>query len=70
MQALEARVAALDAQLAALRSELELAGRRRTMRQTHRCPACGHGRVLQFRTISDVGHDQLHLLTLQTERSV
>jgi hypothetical protein len=70
MQDLEARLAALEAQVAAMRAALELAGRGRTMRQTHRCPACGHGRVLHFRTIRDVGHNQLHLLTLQKERSV
>jgi hypothetical protein len=70
MQDLEVRLAALEAQVAALRGELAGVGRGHTMRQTHRCPACGHGRVLQFRVIPDVGPNQLHLLTLQKQRSV
>lgn len=34
------------------------------MRQTHRCPACGHGKVLHFQSVPDE-NTELGILSLQ-----
>ncbi len=53
----DARIAALEAAVAELRSEVAHARRPllRSMRTTHRCPACNGGRLIHFRNIKDMG---------------
>lgn len=52
----DARLAQLEATVEDLRRELERqrTQRRLPMRQTHRCPACGGGRVLQVTLVEDM----------------
>jgi hypothetical protein len=65
------KVIALEAALAELRRELDELRhtRHRTMRDTHRCPACGATPVLRFERIKDVGRYELHDLSLQKVRT-
>lgn len=58
------RIAALEAAVEELRSQLEAMRVGRTMRQTHRCPACGHGKVLHFQSVPDE-NTELGILSLQ-----
>ncbi len=51
MIALEATVTELRAQLATLVERTT--GRFGSMRDTSRCPACGHGRLLHIRTVTE-----------------
>ena len=67
----DARLTALEAAVADLRKELAVARRpqMRSMRVTHRCPACNGGRLIHFRNIKDVAHGGTHSLSLQKEYS-
>ena len=62
----DARLTALEAAVADLRKELAVARRpqMRSMRVTHRCPACNGGRLIHFRNIKDVAHGGTHSLSL------
>src|SRR5215471_11539425 len=62
--ALEAAVAELRRELAELRRAPH-----RTMRDTHRCPACGGTPVLRFKHIKDVGYGELFDLSLQKKQT-
>lgn len=59
------RIAALEAAVAELRRQVDAMRTGRTMRQTHRCPACGCGRVLHFPTVADENGPQPATLSLQ-----
>jgi hypothetical protein len=65
------KLIALEAAVAELRRELDelRRTRHRTMRDTHRCPACGGTPVLRFQRVKDVGYGELHDLSLHKERS-
>jgi len=65
------RIAALEAAVDDLRREVDRLKRTRgrSMRETHRCPACGGGRVLRFREIKDLAHAGTVDLSLQKEYS-
>jgi hypothetical protein len=67
----DARLTALEAAVAELRAQLAHARRPqiRSMRVTHRCPACNGGRLLHFRTIKDVTHGAVMNLSLQKDYS-
>jgi hypothetical protein len=68
----DARIAALEARLADLASELERARKPRmvSMRATGRCPACDGRRLLHFRRIKDVTKGGTLDLSLQKDYSV
>src|SRR4249919_3296077 len=65
------RIAALEAAVLELRQELaqRREPRARSMRQTHRCPVCGGGRLLHFRRIHEMAHGGMIDLALQKQFS-
>jgi hypothetical protein len=67
------RIEVLEAAVAELREQLHALTQRdsriRSMRQTHRCPACGGTKLLHFRSIKELGHMGLVDLVLQKEYS-
>jgi hypothetical protein len=65
------RIAALEAAVADLRDELKRVrnSRRRSMRDTHRCPMCGATRILHFRNVRDVAQNQMVSFALQKQYS-
>ena len=62
------RVAGLELAVRELRAELDRERTRiRTMRQTLRCPSCGHRRILHFRRINEVTDTGVLPLSLTTQ---
>lgn len=55
---LEARLAILEAQVGEVREQLARAkaARAHTMRMSHRCPACGGGRLFHFKRVKELSH--------------
>ena len=66
----EQRLVALELAMTELRAELDTERSRiRTMRQTLRCPSCGHRRILHFRRINEAGDSGVLPLSLTTRYS-
>ena len=70
MENVEARLAALELAITELRAQLDHERTRiRTMRLTHRCPACGGKHLLHFRRIDEAGGRGLVPLALDNKFS-
>ena len=69
---IEDRLAALETQVATLRTELERVGRggrERSMRRTHRCPMCGGTELLHFPRVQEASFHALVDLALNTQQT-
>jgi hypothetical protein len=64
------RIIQLTAAVAELQDEVARLRARRTMRQSHSCPACGGTRVIHFKQVKEMAHNSMVELALQKSHSV